>query len=494
MLPDTHAVHVTASIVVSLLGLCLLLAVTIFLIGIIKAYVVPVTAFNPGKRSLLEPHDPAWPNYFAGRVQAEDFSRLRDLQMGMIRWAFKGGWWGKFPLLLVTWPIMIIASLFLLVLNLVLAVALIIVVLIAGPAFTLLRLGMSAFENIAAKTRGAEASCPACYEVMDRPAYVCPGCGALQRDIRPSVRGAVWRVCTCGSRLPTGVRRASWQLKAVCQACSEEVHRGAAVLRDVRVPVFGEPHAGKTRLIFAGIDDLMTKAQAQGAEVRFSDDSSKERAEIGLDLIRRDQRTLKTEGRVVESALTCEIRAAKKGALLHAFDAAGERFHGADGHEDMRYLHSGHTLVFVADPFAIPGIRQLLASQPRTNLLQEHLADDARNPEESYGEVVSRIRNFGGNTKKQRLAVVVTKADLLTQFSIPVPTTSADIKQWLYDNGMHNMVLSVEREFKEVRFFAVASVATATDPRYGASEPFAWALTTRGASGLVTPAAAGATA
>ena len=57
-----------------------------------------------------------------------------------------------------------------------------------------------------------------------------------------------------------------------------------------------------------------------------------------------------------------------------------------------------------------------------------------------------------------------------------------------YGNGRHPDQLTVE----EVRYFAVASVAAADGPGQRASEPFAWALATRGAGVLPTPAPEGA--
>jgi hypothetical protein len=264
------------------------------------------------------------------------------------------------------------------------------------------------------------------------------------------------------------------------------------VLTDVRVPVFGEPHAGKTRLIFAGIHDILGQAKKAGIAVYFPDEASRERAEFGLKQIASDERTLKTEWKL-EPALTCQIGSGIKGALLHAFDAAGERFRGAEGHDDLRYLEDGHTLVFVVDPFAVPGVRDMVGSQPRSALLDEHLLGDRRNPEDAYGEVVSRVLASGTQTKKQRLAVVVSKADVLAEVGVTPPSESEAIKAWLHDSGLHNLVLAAGREFKEVRYFSVASVETRrSGSGWTPSAPFLWAMAARGFSRLgacATPAA-----
>jgi hypothetical protein len=307
----------------------------------------------------------------------------------------------------------------------------------------------------------------------------------MHRDIRPGRRGSIYRACVCGHRLPTGVLRAAWTLDAACQHCGAAVHHGAVVLQDVRVPVFGEPHAGKTRLIFAGFHHIIARAEARDVPVNFPDESSRDRAEAGLRQIVGDQRTTKTEW-ALDRPLTCQLGTGARGALLHAFDAAGERFRGAGGHDDLHYLNDGHTLVFAVDPFAIPGLREFIAGLAAGELRDEHLPAHPRNPEDAYGEVVSRIRAAGTETKRQRLAVVVTKADILAVLGVETPEDSEDVKKWLYDNGMHNVVLAAEREFKEVRYFAVASVGTTgpVETPHRAEAPFLWALTSRGFTGL----------
>ena len=51
----------------------------------------------------------------------------------------------------------------------------------------------------------------------------------------------------------------------------------------------------------------------------------------------------------------------------------------------------------------------------------------AGDPETAYGEVVSRLRDSGVEAAGQRLAVVVSKADLLTAGGIELPDDSAAI-------------------------------------------------------------------
>lgn len=482
---DEGTRNIVVNIAVSLVGVSLVVAVAIAVASIVLVYGRPRTTLVPTQALTAETsHDPAWPNYLRHQ-------RAMDMQalVASVRRMLKAGstkWWRQFPARIVTWPILTLATLF----DVVILAAFALVQLFVGLLLDLLFLMavgvVRLVDGVYATTRRTEASCPSCYGVMDRPAYKCTGCDKVHRDIRPGRRGSFFRTCTCGTRLPTGVLRAAWVMEAMCQYCGAAVHRGAAVLQDVRIPVFGEPHAGKTRLIFAGFHDLMALARSQGVDISFPDDRSRERADSGLAQIAQDQRTVKTDWQL-DPALTCQIGTGTKGALLHVFDAAGERFRGAGGHDDLRYLDDGHTLLFVVDPFAVPRIREQIALQPRSDLIDEHLPTDQRNPEDAYAEVVTRVRDNGTATKKQRLAVVVTKADVLAQVGVTAPMQDADIKDWLYEGGLHNVILAAAREFREVRYFVVASiVATRGTDDYPASAPFLWALDTRGFSALTS--------
>ena len=104
----------------------------------------------------------------------------------------------------------------------------------------------------------------------------------------------------------------------------------------------------------------------------------------------------------------------------------------------------------------------------------------AGDPELTYDEVASRLRDSGIPASAQRLAVVVSKADLLRSAGLNLPTESAELAQWLADAGVHNLVLAARREFAEVKFFSVASQQVAPDGRDDPGTPLRWLLTVHG--------------
>jgi hypothetical protein len=334
---------------------------------------------------------------------------------------------------------------------------------------------------------GTEASCPRCYHVTIRPAYRCSGCQALHRDIRPGRLGLVFRRCECGAHLPTMVLRAAWHLEAVCQRCEKPLRFGSGALRDVRVPIFGDTSAGKTRFLYAALDSLIATTSRAGIALGFPDEDSENEATLALDLIRSGQDTMKTTF-ILPTALTCRVGTGARSTLVHLFDAAGEYYRGAEMHDSLGFLDRGHGLVYVLDPFSVGSVRDRMTGHSDAGIRLAHAA--AGDPETAYGEVVTRLRDSGVEAQSQRLAVVVSKADLLSDGGLELPDGSDAIADWLTEAGVHNLVLSARREFAEVRYFAVASQAAGqTGPSRDAGAPLRWLLASRGLRLPVGPAA-----
>jgi hypothetical protein len=91
------------------------------------------------------------------------------------------------------------------------------------------------------------------------------------------------------------------------------------------------------------------------------------------------------------------------------------------------------------------------------------------------------LRDNGVAANAQRLAIVISKADLLGTGGLHLPEDSDSIAAWLMEAGVHNLVLSARRDFAEARYFAVASLAaTGTSGSYDPGAPLRWLLASRG--------------
>jgi Double-GTPase 2 len=473
----TAALGVLVGLVLSLLSVLAGLALRTDLI-VPSAYLAERTKAHPVATGQFEP-DVAWPSYplrqvraDLARIWAEQGTRYRKLW----NWPFGPVTWILFlPVTLAALLCLAVAGLSALVFtglfSLVMRVCAAVLAAASGGTVMLLRGVESAWH---ARMR-TEASCPRCYHVTPRPAYHCPKCGRLHRDVRPGRLGLFTRRCVCGQLLPTMVLRAAWRLEAVCQKCGEPLRPGSAALRDVRIPIFGDTSAGKTRLMYAALDSLIEITTRAGIPLGFPDEESQNQATVALDLIRSERNTVKTS-EVLPTALTCRVGAGLGATLVHLFDAAGENYHDGQLHDSLGFLDHGHGLVYVLDPFSIGAVRNRMAGR---NISLAHAATG--DPETAYTEVVTRLRDSGVEAAGQRLAVVVSKADLLSQGGLELPDDSDAIADWLMEVSVHNLVLSARREFAEARFFAVASLAASQTGRsHDPGVPLRWLLVSRG--------------
>jgi hypothetical protein len=334
----------------------------------------------------------------------------------------------------------------------------------------------------------ATASCPRCYHVTRLPAYHCPGPHPphdrvagddLHRDLRPGRLGVLWRRCACGHRLPTTVLRAAHGLEARCPICTAILHPRAGVVTDVRVPVFGATSSGKTHLIVSAVIHLLDAGETVAVLI---DEHSRRRAADFRSFVDRDRGVPKTDAATMPVAMTLQL-AGSRPALLHLFDAAGEALADPAVSSGYAYLDHARTLIFVLDPFSVPAVHDRFAAQHTAVFAEANPA--GTDPEASYQATVGRLRISGVPTETQRLAVVLTKRDLLARLPLDRETdgaisgttepATADVRDWLLRQGLDNLVLSAERDFAEVRYFAVSSLERSAS---GAIAPVRWLLST----------------
>ncbi|MBU2668231.1 hypothetical protein KOI35_32440 [Actinoplanes bogorensis] len=429
--------------------------------------------------------DSAWPGYFVVQawldwwVAVERVSRVTaGVWAGAAEGGMAAGWFT-----LALWPVVLPIVVFLLAgtigaagAMLLVAVALTVLALagwvLAVVAVALLR----GLDRLARLVRRSSGTCPHCYETSARPVYQCPGAHgdtAMHRDVRPGLLGVFWRRCGCGRRLPTMVVRAARVMTAYCPRCSAPLHDRAGLATDVRVPVFGAPSSGKTHLVMAGVVGLLRGPSP--AEVTLADEHSRRTYDNFAQVIDSGGSASKTDAAHQPIAVTLRFRSGRREALLHVYDAAGEAISDAERNTEYFYLDGARTLVFVLDPFAIPAVRQRFRRTFETLFRTANASADL--PEPSYQNVATRLRKSGVRTERQqRLAFVVSKLDLVRR--LPgldgLPDDSDAIRAWLLDEQMDNLVQAAERDFREVRYFAVS----ATDARLGRGPvaPFAWLL------------------
>lgn len=475
----------------------LVLGVSLFAIALIRALASDPDLVTPSidQSEQDEAHpvgpgqfrsDPAWPLYAFGQSHA-DLQRTQANVAGLNGAVWRRpakaffhehrGWWVLFPVPAATVAFLLVMSLASWFCYLVYAL----VNTICAWASLALLVPASAMLRAAGRQRRGrlltQAACMRCFHVTPWPAYQCPTCLRPHHDVRPGRLGLLWRRCECGAHLPTMAARAAWQVTPLCKRCGAPLPEGAGAVRDVRIPVFGDISAGKTRFVYASLNSLMQTARRVGREVSFPDEASRELAEFGLGVVRSGRETAKTSTNS-QVALTCRLGEGRRSELVHLFDAAGEHFRSARSPDTLRFLDDGHGLVYVLDPFSVEAIRKQLANPEAAKAGLAHAA--AGDPELTYDEVVSRLRDSGVPASTQLLAVVVSKADLLRSAGLDLPAGSASIARWLRDCGVHNLVISAPHEFSEVRYFTVASQNVPPGELDDPGGPLRWLLTSDG--------------
>lgn len=424
--------------------------------------------------------DRAWPSYFSAQARV-DLARIWQVNAALLGdgWRWIGGlversWPGRISAALLLAPLWLGASVGALVTSAAIllagaAVLLAVWTLWMVPA-GLLRSG----DQLIRRLRHASGSCQSCYHVTPLPAFACPGCGQLHRDVRPGRLGGLWRRCACGRSLPTSVLRIARKTPPCCPRCGETLRSGAAVVTDVRLPVFGPVSAGKTRLVYTGLLAVRDGVAAQGGTVDFVDEESRQAFDHAVALVAAGGDTAKTPAGELPRAITARFTSGRRRALLHLFDAAGEFYADRDDNTDLEFLDHAQGLVFVVDPFSIAWVRDQIGDTSASTVVAK--ANPAReSPERVYHVTAKRLLDYGVATRKRRLAVTVVKSDLLAGFPFADDLTPGTVREWLNKAGLDNLVLSAEREFGEVRYFVVASMpgVSATDPRSPAG-PLAW--------------------
>ena len=383
------------------------------------------------------PPDLAWP-FYPFRQSRADLDRLRRNVLGnnTVAWrpakAFfddAKGWWVLFPIPVAIISFLLVAStacyLCYLVFALVFTVCRGASLVLLGPAAALLR----GAERWRRGRMRVQAACMRCFHVTRGPPTSAPRAGARTTT---SARAASawssavasaagicprWRPARAGGSIP------------LCQRCGAPLPEGAGAVRDIRIPVFGDISAGKTRFVFASLNSLMQTARRARLELSFPDKDSQDLAEFGLSVIRSSRETAKTSTNA-QVALTFRLGTGHRSELVHLFDAAGEHFRDARRPDALRFLDDGQGLVYILDPFSIETVRKQCGAHA---LRLAHAA--AGDPELTYDEVASRLRDSGIPASVQRLAVVVSKADLLRSAGLELPTESDEARAMAHRRG-----------------------------------------------------------
>lgn len=355
--------------------------------------------------------------------------------------------------------------------------------LLGGAVNSLQKLGIQMyrwFGHLAQLRRKAEFHCAKCYRVTLMPSYLCPGsdCSTVHHDVRPGALGVSHRRCGCGTRIPVTVGKAARHLTALCPFCREQAPDGSGTRRVLSMPVIGAVSAGKTQFLATGVVELGSLVESLSGTVIPISSGAEGFVRTSIEAASNGLRVAKTawDDRPEGIPLMLSLRGSE--VEIHIMDAAGENFVDWERSGPLGYIDTADTLLFILDPLALPSVYERLRRVDEGDAVPLAQGDQ----EDAYASVVDRLRASRVSLDAKRLAVVLTKLDVLQRIPDaggPDPEVGDSVREWLKSNGARGFVRRIDQDFKKVDYFAVNSLG----PRNGSdpSHPvrvFDWVLRT----------------
>lgn len=327
--------------------------------------------------------------------------------------------------------------------------------------------------------------CPWCYHKNPYPAYQCGQCQRLHHDIRPGRYGVLGRRCACDARIPTLILLGSYRLNAYCVYCRRQMSDETGRFPEVELPLLGGRAAGKTRLMAAMLLDL---ASPGGARMRLASAEAQRAYQVLATVLDEHGHILATTGDLPQ-ARAFQLSDGRSTRLIHIFDPAGERLVDRDRADELRYHETARTFVFVLDPLSVTAFWDLLPPPERERL--DSAPASLVHPQDVYDVAVQQVLAMGGRLNRARLAVAISKTDLV-RHTVPLeghPDTDVGARAFVAATlGLGNLVRAMDHQFREVRFFFTAAVTVAPRQVDPSVRPLVeWALDIRPLSSRPLP-------
>ncbi|GHC76054.1 hypothetical protein GCM10007079_12000 [Nocardiopsis terrae] len=352
---------------------------------------------------------------------------------------------------------------------------------LGGTVHLFQKLGVLVYRwsgQVAQKRRKAELHCVKCYRVTPMPSYRCanPHCSTIHHDVRPGPLGVTRRRCGCGTRIPVTVSKAARHLTALCPFCLENAPDGSGTRRVLAVPVIGAVGAGKTQFLATGVVELGSRVESLSGSLAPISTGAEGFVRTAANAVSTGRRVAKTawDDRPEGVPLLLSLRGRE--VEVHLMDAAGENFVSWERSQSLSYIDTADTLLFVLDPLALPAVRERLRLADEGDSVPLAQGDQ----EDAYASVADRLRAAGVRLDGKRLAVVLTKLDVLRRLPDTGgldPEDSGSVREWLRANGVQGFVRRIDQDFRMVDYFAVDSLGAqdGADPSHPV-RVFDWAL------------------
>lgn len=336
--------------------------------------------------------------------------------------------------------------------------------LLGGAAYIIQKIGVLGYrwyDSLTRRHRKATLRCAKCYRISATPSYRCAGasCSTVHYDVAPGALGFFHRRCGCGTRIPSTVGRAAKKLITVCPFCFQDAPKGSGTRRVLTVPVIGAISAGKTQFLSSGVIELQNQAESMSGSLSPISPAAESFLKTAAASIISGRHVDKTAWEVQPEGIPLLLRLKSQEIEVQLMDAAGENFVDWARTHGLGYIDTADVLLVIIDPLALPKVSEQMRVSNKNGIVPIAEGD----PEDSYASVVDRLRAENVRLTSKRLAIVLTKYDVLQ--TLPglesfEPASSESIKLWLRSNGAEGFIRRIDQDFKRVEYFAVDSYGT----------------------------------
>ncbi|WP_308200916.1 hypothetical protein [Actinoplanes sp. M2I2] len=296
--------------------------------------------------------------------------------------------------------------------------------------------------------RRIRTTCPhsSCWRKINQAEYLCPGTRDaadphVHTDLRPNRFGVLWHVCRlCNRRLPTATVLGRHRLTARCPHCHQQLPARTGRVPIEPIPIIGGTGAGKTTYLTLALHELTGSFHGAVTITDPAQHNEQERRHQEL----RAGNTRPTQ-RDMPTAVVADVsRVGRGGRILTIFDAAGELFRDESRTTRLGYLRHVRSLMVVVDPGAVAELHEVVRDSRPTATGPDPSRDD---PVDVLRAVLLKI--LKDRSTLDRIAVVITKGDLLNDSIVGRPADGDEARAWLIDRNLRPLVDRLERVARE---------------------------------------------
>jgi GTPase SAR1 family protein len=308
------------------------------------------------------------------------------------------------------------------------------------------------------------------------PTYLCPKCGREHTRLTPGVYGILKRECTCSTIIPATFFNGRRDLKAICPNpdCKAPIYGKES--KPICIPIVGGSGVGKTIFITAFIKQFAESiVPASNWEIEHYSPEKQKLLERIIKNYNKGSVTKTTDRSAISFNffLKSKDRPWHPEKLFFIYDIAGEVFGGETEDRLQKQYQYCHGIVFLIDPFSCPDIM----NEYSPKISPADMAQISQtNPNDALDIFIQKLQDIAGLSpsalSKVPIAVVINKTDIgglqrLFNKTVLVEIVARDPKkkltesdaqdiacrEFLRQNGMGNLVKTIEMKFKTNKFF-----------------------------------------